>query len=71
MMMIQQRGHSKVHKINNQDRTQINGFRQEKFKFRREIGRNCFSNTVADEWNRLSDHIVSAETMLKKRQVYG
>ena len=40
-----------------------NGFKLEKFGFRREIGCNWFSNRVVDEWNGLSNHIVSVETM--------
>ena len=35
----------------------------EKFRFRREIGRNWFYNMVVNGWNRLSNHIVSGETM--------
>ena len=35
----------------------------EKFRFKREIGRNWFSNRVLNEWNRLNNHIVSAQTM--------
>ena len=40
-----------------------NRFNLEKFRFRREIGRNWFTDRVVDEWNRFSNHIVSAETM--------
>ena len=32
----------------------------EKFSFRREIGRNFFCYVVINEWNGLSNHIVSA-----------
>ena len=35
----------KVLKINSQDRTRNNEFKLEKFTFRRELGRNWFSNT--------------------------
>ena len=47
----------------------------EKFRFRREIERNWFSNRVVDEWNGLSNHIVSVKTitvggwMLKRKLV--
>ena len=51
---------TKVLRINNQDRTRNNGFKLDKFRFKREIERNWFSNNV---WNGLSDHIVSPETM--------
>ena len=32
-------------------------------RFRREIGREWFSNRAVDEWNRFSHRIVSGETM--------
>ena len=35
----------------------------ENFGFRREIRWNWFSNRVDDEWNRLNNLIVSAQTM--------
>ena len=54
---------TKVLRVNNQDITRNNGFKQEKFKFRRETGRNWFSNKVVDEWNRLNNHIVSIQTL--------
>ena len=38
-------------------------FKLGKFRFRREIERNWFSNRVVDEWNILSNPIVSGETM--------
>ena len=50
-------------RVNNQDRTKNNGFRLEKFRFKREIGRKWISNKVVNEWNRLSNHIVSVWTM--------
>ena len=43
---------SKIPSVNNQDITRNNGFKLKKFRFRREIGRNWFSNRVVDEWNR-------------------
>ena len=49
--------------VDNQDRTRNNGFKLKKFRFRRKIRRNCFSNRVVDEWNGLSNHIVSVHTM--------
>ena len=54
---------NKVLRANNQDRTRNKGFKLEKFRFRREIGRNWFSNRIVDEWNGLSNNIVSAQTM--------
>ena len=41
------------------DRTTNRGFKLEEFRFRREIGRKV----LVDEWNRLSNDIVSAQTM--------
>ena len=38
-------------------------FKQEEFRFQKEIERNLFSNRVFDEWNGLSNHNVSARTM--------
>ncbi len=40
-----------------------NGFKLEKYRFRREIGRHWFINRVVDEWDKLSNHIVSAGTI--------
>ena len=45
------------------DITRNNGFKLEKFRFKREIGDNWFSNRVVDDWNRLNNHIVSAQTL--------
>ena len=57
--MVITRDISKVH----QDRTGNNGFKLEKFRLR-EIRRRWFSKrVVVDEWNGLSNHIVSAQTM--------
>ena len=33
-----------------QDRTRNNGFKLEKFMFRKVMRRNCFSNRFVDEW---------------------
>ncbi len=53
---------SKVLRISQQDRMRNNGFKLEKYRFRREIGRHWFSNRVVDKWNKLSNHIVRAGT---------
>ena len=37
-----------------------------KFMLRREIGKNWSSNRVVDEWNGLSNHIVTAETIERR-----
>ena len=49
-------------RINKMETARNNGFKLEIFRFRREIGRNWFSNRIV-EWNGLSNHIVSSETM--------
>ena len=54
---------SKIFKFNNQDIIRNNGFKLDKLRFRREMGRNWFSNRVVDEWNRLNNHIVDAQTL--------
>ena len=53
----------KVLIISEQDRTRSNGFKLDKFRFGREIGRNWFTNRVVDEWNKLSNFVVSAGTL--------
>ena len=45
------------------DRPRNNGLQLEKFRSRREIGGNWFSNRVINRFNRLSNHIASAQTM--------
>ena len=58
----------KVLTISSQDRTRNNGFTLEKCRFSKEIGRNWFTNRVMDDWNRLIQQVVSAQTIgsLKK-----
>ena len=53
----------KILKVSGQARTRNNGFKLEKVRFRREIGRYWFSNRVVDDWNRLSREVVSAESL--------
>ncbi len=52
-----------------QGRTRSNGFKLNKFRFNKEIGKNWSTNRVVDKWNRLSNHVVSADTIdtFKKR----
>ena len=40
-------------------------------RFKKEMGRYWFSNTVADEWNGLSNQVVSAKTIERfKRRLH-
>ena len=54
---------SKILRVSNQDRTRNNGFKIEKSRFKKDIGKNWFSNRVVDEWNGLSSQVVSAKTI--------
>ena len=38
-----------------------NGFKLEKCRFSKEITRNWFTNKVVDDWNRLSQQVVSVQ----------
>ncbi len=59
----------KVLMVSEPGRTRSNWFKLEKFMFNKGIGKNWFTNRVVDEWNRLSGHLVSANTIdtFKKR----
>lgn len=54
---------NKVLNINNQDRTRSNGFKLDKFRLKKEIGRHWFGNRVVDEWNKLPSNIVSVNPL--------
>ena len=58
-----------VIEISNQERTRGNGYKLEKLRFGTDVGRYWFTNRVVNDWNRLSRHVVSAETIgsFKKR----
>ena len=55
--------------ISNQDRTRGNGHMLKKLRFRTDIGRYWFTNRVVNDWNRLSNYVVSAKSVnsFKKR----
>ena len=53
----------KVLTIISQDRTRNNGFKLEKCRFNKEIGKNWFTNRVVDDWNRLNQQVVNAKTI--------
>ena len=52
-----------VIEFSSQDRTRGNGYKLDKLRFRTDIGRHWFTNRVVNDWNRLSRHVVSAETL--------
>ncbi len=54
---------NKVLIVKEQGRTRSNGFKLDKFRFSKDIGKNWFTNRVVDEWNILSSHVVSANTI--------
>ncbi len=60
---------NKVLLVREQGRMCSNGFKLDKFRFSKDIGKNWFTNRVVDEWDRLSSHVVSADTLdtFKKR----
>ena len=53
----------KVLMISSQDRTKNNGFKLEKCRYSKEIGRNWLTNRMVDDWNILSHQVVSAQTI--------
>ena len=57
------KGDMVVLRISSGDRTRNNGFKLEKFRIRKEMGRNWLSNRVVDEWNGLCGHVVRGESM--------
>ena len=61
----------KVFTVSNQDRTRSNGFKLENCRFRKETGRNWFTNRVIDDWMRLSHQIVSAQTIGSFKRLDG
>ena len=54
---------NKVLIVKEKVRTWTNGLNLYKFRFRKDIGNNWFTNRVVEEWNKLSKHVVSARTI--------
>ena len=52
-----------VLKLNQDQRTRTNGFKLEKSRFKKDIGKYWFGNRVVDMWNRLPSNVVGAETL--------
>ena len=53
----------KVLIVSSQDRTRSNGFKLERCRFRKEIGKNWFTNKVVEDWNKLSQQVISSQTI--------
>ena len=60
---------NKVLIVKEKVRTRTNGFKLDKFRYRKNIGKNWCTNRVVEEWNKLSKHVVSGGTVdiFKKR----
>ncbi len=60
---------NKVLIVREQGRTPSNWLKLDKFKFSKDIGKSWYTNRVVDEWNRLSSHVMSGNTIdtFKKR----
>ncbi len=54
---------NKVIIIREQSRTRSSRFKLDKSRFNKDMGKNWFTNRVLDEWNSLSSHVVSANTI--------
>ena len=54
---------NRVLKLSNHNRTRSNGYKLDKFRFRKDIGKNWFGNRVVDTWNSLPNTVVSANTL--------
>ena len=52
-----------VLKLSNNEITRTNGFKLDKFRFRKDIGKHWFGNRVVDMWNRLPSAIVGSGTL--------
>ena len=54
---------NKVLIVKEKVRTQTNVFKLDKFRFRKDVGKNVVTNRVVEEWNRLNKHVVSSWTV--------
>ena len=64
---------NKVLLVKEKVRTRRNGFKLNKFRFKKDIGKNCLTNRVVEEWNKLSKHVVSAgriDTFKKRLDIF-
>ena len=51
---------NKVLRVKTQVRIRIYGFKLDQFKFMKKIEKKWFTDTVVEEWNKLSKYVVSA-----------
>ncbi|MDJ0596593.1 MAG: reverse transcriptase family protein [Pleurocapsa sp. MO_226.B13] len=54
---------NRILRLNQTDRTRNNGFKLDKFRFRKDLGRNWFSNRVVNEWNSLPYEVVNSASV--------
>jgi hypothetical protein len=54
---------NRVLKVSTQDRTRNNGYKLDKFRFRKDLGKYWFSNRVVDLWNQLPRNIVEVGSL--------
>ena len=59
---------SKILRFSSQMRTRNNGYKLEKIRFRKELGKHWFSNRVVDMWNELPHDVVSAGSLDSLKQ---
>ena len=59
--MVSSKGTNKVLIVKEKVRTQTNGFKLNKFRIRKYICKNWFTNRVIEEWNKLSKHVVKCK----------
>ena len=59
------RKHKNIRQLQKAQRPALDSscFSNTPFKFKKEIGKNWFTNRVVDEWNRLSSHVVNAKSI--------
>ena len=60
---VSKKGTNKIIVVKEKVITLTNGFKLDKFRYRKDISKNWFTNKVVNEWNKLSKHVVFAETV--------
>ena len=54
---------SEVLKMKDEGITRSNGFKLDKFKFKKDIGKNWFGNKVVDLWNSLPPAVINSNSI--------